>query len=372
MRTSIWRHFDYWLLGAVAILITFGVAMISSTIAGNIELIELDIVGRQIIYAAAGFVVILFAASQDYRLWISISRILYIVIAILLAFIAISGGGGEGARFGAARWLDIGVVLIQPSELAKITMVIILADFFARNREKIKQPVWIVRSLFSTLGLVSLILLQPDLSTSIVLLVIWFALLWASGLKLKHLAIFIVGGIVFAAAVFPILQNYQQQRVINLFFPDPEATFGENYNVNQALISIGSGGLLGQGYGQSSQVQLRFLKVRHNDFIFSAISAEFGLVGATIVILLLIFVIWRCLRAARLSQDTFGALLAYGVATTIAFHMIVNIGMNLQLLPVTGLPLPFISAGGSSLLSLMLGIGLVESVISRHRALDFA
>ena len=107
-------------------------------------------------------------------------------------------------------------------------------------------------------------------------------------------------------------------------------------------------------------------------FIFSAISAEFGLVGAAIVILLLIFVIWRCLRAARLSQDAFGALLAYGVATTIAFHMIVNIGMNLQLLPVTGLPLPFISAGGSSLLSLMLGIGLVESVIAHHRPLDFA
>jgi rod shape determining protein RodA len=345
--------------------------MIRSTIAGNIELIELDIVGRQIIYAAAGFAVILFAASQDYRLWISISRLLYIVIAILLAFIAISGGGGEGARFGAARWLDIGVVIIQPSELAKITMIILLADFFARNREKIQQPTWIVRSILSTMGLVSLILLQPDLSTSIVLLVIWFSLLWASGLKLKHLAYFVVGGIILAAIVFPILQDYQQQRVINLFFPDPEATFGENYNVTQALISIGSGGLLGQGYGQASQVQLRFLKVRHNDFIFSAISAEFGMVGAIAVILMLLFIIWRCLRAARLSQDTFGALLAYGVATTIAFHTVVNIGMNIQLLPVTGLPLPFISAGGSSLLSLMLGIGLVESVIARHRALEF-
>lgn len=372
MRIQIWRHFDFWLLGAVAVLIIFGVAMIRSTIAGNIELIELDIVGRQIIYALAGLVVILFASTQDYRLWISISRVLYVILAILLLFIAVSGGGGEGARFGAARWLDIGIVLIQPSELAKITMIILLADFFARNRERIKQPAWIGRSLLPTLGIVGLILLQPDLSTSIVLLVIWFSLLWATGLKLKHLAIFIVSGIVFVAAAFPLLQDYQQQRVINLIFPDPEATFGENYNVNQALISIGSGGVLGQGYGQSSQVQLRFLKVRHNDFIFSAISAEFGLIGALAVILLLFFVVWRCIRAARLSQDTFGALLAYGVATTIAFHTVVNIGMNIQLLPVTGLPLPFISAGGSSLLSMMLGIGLVESVIARHRALDFA
>ncbi|MDA1330299.1 MAG: rod shape-determining protein RodA [Chloroflexi bacterium] len=374
MKSSIWRHFDFWLLGAVAVLIIFGVAMIRSTIAGNIELIELDIVGRQIIYALAGLVVIVIAASQDYRLWISVSRVLYVILAILLLFIALSGAGAEGenVRFGAARWLNIGIVLIQPSELAKITMIILLADFFARNRERIKQPVWIFRSILSTLGLVTLILLQPDLSTSIVLLVIWFALLWASGLQLKHLALFGLLGIVGAAAIFPFLQDYQQQRVINLFFPDPDARHGENYNVNQALISIGSGGVLGQGYGQSSQVQLRFLKVRHNDFIFSAISAEFGLIGDIIIIGLLFFVIWRCVRAARLSQDTFGALLAYGVATTIAFHTIVNIGMNIQLLPVTGLPLPFISAGGSSLLSLMLGIGLVESVIVRHRALDLA
>lgn len=353
-------------------LIIFGVAMIRSSIAGNIELIELDVVGRQIIYALIGLVVILFASTQDYRLWISISRVLYVVIALLLLFIAVSGGGGEGARFGAARWLDIGIVLIQPSELAKITMVILLADFFSRNRERIKEPSWIARSLLSTLGIVGLVLLQPDLSTSIVLLVIWFSLLWVTGLKLKHLAIFFVGGLLLIAIAFPLLQDYQQQRVINLLFPDPDATFGENYNVNQALISIGSGGILGEGYGLSSQVQLRFLKVRHNDFIFSAISAEFGFVGALGVMLLLFFVIWRCIRAARLSQDTFGALLAYGVATMIAFHTIVNIGMNIQLLPVTGLPLPFISAGGSSLLTMMLGIGLVESVIARHRALDFS
>ncbi len=370
MRTSIWRHFDYWLLGAVAVLIIFGVAMIDSTIAGNIELIELGVVSRQIIYAAAGFVVILFVASQDYRLWISISRVLYVLIAFLLAVIAFSSGGSEA--FGSARWLDFaGLFFIQPSELAKITMIIILADFFARNRDKISQPAWIARSILSTMGLVGLILLQPDLSTSIVLIVIWFALLWASGLQLKHLMWFAVGGIVLAAIMFPLLQDYQQQRVINLIFPDPEATYGENYNVNQALISIGSGGWLGEGYAQSSQVQLRFLKVRNTDFIFSALSAEFGFAGATMVILLEMFVVWRCLRAARLSQDTFGALLAYGVATSIAFHMVINIGMNLKLLPVTGLPLPFISYGGSSLLSMMLGIGLVESVIARYRALDF-
>jgi rod shape determining protein RodA len=368
MKTAIWRHFDFWLLGAVAVLLTFGIAMVSSTIAGNQELIELDVLGRQISFALAGLVVIVIAASLDYRLWISVSRVLYVLLAILLFAIFLIGT----TSFGAQRWLDIGLVIFQPSELAKITMIIILADYFARNKEGVNDLMWIVRSVALTLGLVVLILVQPNLSTSIVLMTVWFSLLWASGLQLKHLAMFIVGTITLAVITFPFLQPYQQQRVINFIAPDPDAALSENYNVTQALISIGSGGVLGQGYGQATQVQLRFLKVRHNDFIFSAISAEFGLVGALAVLGVLFFVIWRCVRAAQLSQDAFGALIAYGVAVIIALHTIVNVGMNIQVLPVTGLPLPFISAGGSSLLTFMFGIGLVESVVARHRALNFS
>jgi len=369
MRTAIWRHFDFWLLGAVAVLITFGIAMISSTIAGNAELIELDILGRQITYALAGIAVILVAATLDYRLWVTVSRVLYVLLALLLGVIVIFGGT---EAFGAARWLNIGLIIFQPSELAKIVMIILLADYFARNREAVHDIKWIARSAALTLGLTILILLQPNLSTSIVLMTVWFSLLFASGLKLKHLATFVVSSLLIVAIGFPFLEGYQQQRVINFLFPDPNARYGQNYNVTQSLISIGSGGLLGQGYGQSSQVQLRFLKVRHNDFIFSAISAEFGLVGALVVIGVLFFIIWRCIRAAQLSQDTFGSLIAYGVAVIISLHTIVNVGMNIQLLPVTGLPLPFISAGGSSLLTFMFGIGLVESVVARHRALNFS
>ncbi len=368
MRTAIWRHFDFWLLGAVAVLITFGLAMINSSIAGNQELIQLDILGRQIIYAGIGFVVILVAATMDYRLWISVSRVLYVILAVLLLIIFLIGT----TSFGAQRWLDIGLLIFQPSELAKIVMIIILADYFTRNKDAPKDLSWIARSVLLTLGMVVLILIQPNLSTSIVLLTVWFALLWASGLQLKHLALFLVGALLIAVVGFPFLQPYQQQRIINFVAPNPDAALAANYNVTQALISIGSGGLLGEGYGQSSQVQLRFLKVRHNDFIFSAISAEFGLVGALAVLAVMFFVVWRCVRAAQLSQDTFGSLIAYGVAVIIALHTIVNVGMNIQLLPVTGLPLPFISAGGSSLLTFMFGIGLVESVVARHRALNFS
>jgi rod shape determining protein RodA len=168
-----------------------------------------------------------------------------------------------------------------------------------------------------------------------------------------------------------LIKPYQVERILNFIAPAEDARFGSIYNVQQALISIGSGGWFGQGYESGSQVQLRFLKVRHSDFIFSALSQEFGFIGAFLVLGLLFFIILRCLRAARLAGDTFGALICYGVATLFTFQAVVNIGMNLNLLPVTGLVLPFVSYGGSSLLSMLLGIGLVESVILRHKALEF-
>jgi rod shape determining protein RodA len=158
--------------------------------------------------------------------------------------------------------------------------------------------------------------------------------------------------------------------VITFLFPDPEAQFGATYNVNQALVSIGSGGWFGQGYGHGTQVQLRFLKVRHTDFIFSAMSEEFGFVGALIFMALLLFIIIRCLRAARMARDTFGSLICYGVAILLFFQGAFNIGMNLNLFPVSGLPLPFLSYGGSSLLASLLGIGLVESVILRYKQIE--
>ena len=365
LRSEVWRNFDFWLLGSVAILTIFGIAMIRSAIAGNLELIELDIVTRQIVFAAIGFGVILITAAMDYHLWVTISRILYVAIAIFLVLVIATGG----ARFGAARWIDVGLVLIQPSELAKITLIVVLADFFARNKERIKELLLIGRSVLPALGLIALILFQPDLSTSIVLFVIWFILLWATGLEFKYLLLFIGLGILLVIVGFPFLETYQKLRLVNFILPDPEARYGAIYNVNQSLIAIGNGGLLGQGYGQGSQVQLRFLKVRHIDFIFSAIAEEFGFIGALVIMLLLLFVILRCFRAARLANDTFGALIAYGVAAMLGFHALINIGMNLSLLPVTGLSLPFISYGGSSLLSFMLGIGLVESIIARSRAL---
>lgn len=386
MRGISWRHFDFWLLGAVALLTIFGITMIQSAIAGNIELIEANTVQKQIVFAVSGFAVLIVVAMVDYRLLAALSRPLYYGMAILLAALNIVGG----PLFGSARWFRLGPILIQPSELAKIVMIIVLADFFTQNRDRMHQVSTIARSFMWMIGLTIWIVLQPDLSTSIVIIVIWIALLWAAGLELKHLLVAGGAGLSVLAVGLPLLilsydpgsqtglvsetgliKPYQIERILNFVAPAEDARFGSIYNVQQALISIGSGGWFGQGYASGSQVQLRFLKVRHSDFIFSALSQEFGFAGAVFVLGLLFFIIWRCLRAARLSADTFGALICYGVATLLTFQAVVNIGMNLNLLPVTGLVLPFVSYGGSSLLSMLLGIGLVESVILRHKALEF-
>jgi rod shape determining protein RodA len=284
------------------------------------------------------------------------------------------------ALYGSARWLDTGLVFVQPSELAKIIMILVLADFFARNKDKERNLRWIGRSFALTMGVVIWILLQPNLSTSIVMMVLWFSFMWISGLPLKYILFFAVLGVVFilllliliaAGLDIPFLEDYQVDRVVNFIVPDPNARHGNSYNVEQALITIGSGGMFGEGYGHSSQVQLRYLKVRHTDFIFSAMAAEFGFVGTLLIVSILIFIILRCLRVARMASDTFGSLIAYGIATLLFFQTTVNIGVNLNVLPVTGLTLPFISYGVSSLLSLVLGIGLVESVIARHKSLEF-
>lgn len=363
MRLDTWRYFDYWLIGAVAILIVFSVAMIDSAIAGNPELIDNNTVQRQIIFALVGFVVIFIVTLFDYHFWATIGRVLYALIFVLLAMVTF---GGETA-FGAERWINLFGQAIQPSELAKITVIVLGADFFARNQARIGEFQTIIRGGLATLVLVAMILIQPDLSTSITLVVIWAALLFASGLRFQHILLIGLLAIVLMGVSYPFLADYQQARITNFLFTDPNARFGEEYNVNQALVTIGSGGLLGQGYGQGSQVQLRFLKVRHTDFIFAVIAHELGFFGAVALMGVLFFVIYRILHNARTARDTYGALICYGVAALIAFHTMVNIGMNLKLLPVTGLPLPFISQGGSSLVSMLLGIGLVESVAARQK-----
>ena len=360
---QIWRRCDFTLFAVVLLLCIFGVALISSAIAGNPTLEGHP--RRQAMFLLIGLVVLFLTAAFDYHIWITLSKPFYGVVAVLLLIVFIMGG----ERFGAARWLETGLVTIQPAELAKIAVILILAAFFSKNIEKINNWMTIGRSLALTSGIVLWIMLQPNLSTSIVIFVIWATMLWISGLEPRYILIMVAVVALFLAVSFlldfPYLQDYQKQRVTNFLQPDETARHGEIYNVEQALISIGSGGWFGKGYGQGSQVQLRFLKIRHNDFIFSVLAHEFGFVGTVLVVAAMVFVVVRCFKVAQNAPDAYGALIAYGFGVLMGFQTIVNIGVNLRLLPVTGLTLPFISYGGSSLVSMLLGIGLVQNVHMR-------
>ncbi len=374
LRNIPWRYFDFWLLGAVVLATAFGTTMIRSAVAGNEVLMPL--INRQIYFALVGLALIFLVAAIDYRYWIALYRPLVVVMSILLFALFLSAQ----AVFGAARWFSVGVLFLQPTEFAKIVAILLLARYFEKTQNQPRDLRWIIGAFLWVMALAIWILLQPNLSNVVVLMVLLAVLLWFNGIQLKHILLFgTIGFLVVSTVVtlsvlripIPFMQAYQQQRITNFVIPDENATFGEKYNVDQALIAIGSGGIFGKGYGHGTQTQLRFLKVRHTDFIFSAISEEFGLAGSLLVIVSIMLVIWRCLRIAQKARDVAGMNIAYGVATLIFFQGMVNVSMNLNIVPVSGLPLPFISYGGSGLTALMLGIGLVESVAMRYKQLEF-
>jgi rod shape determining protein RodA len=373
-RELSWRNFDFILLGAVILASAFGTVMIRSAVAGNEVLLPL--VTRQIYFAILGVIVIFTVASIDYRYWLALYRPIYLATMIFLVSLT---GFGQSA-FGAQRWFTVGVLFLQPTEFAKIIAIIVLARYFDVAQYQPRDLRWALGAILWAAGIIVMILLQPNLSNVLLLSVILAVMLWINGVLVRHVAFVGALGIVVMVSLIvlsvlgvrvPGMQAYQQERIVNFVVPDPNDTYGNRYNVKQALIAIGSGGFSGEGYGQGTQTQLRFLKVRHTDFIFAASSEEFGLVGGAFIVLTLAVIVWRCIRAAQKSRDVAGAMISYGMATLIFFQAAVNIGMNLNVLPVSGLPLPFISYGGSGLTALMLGIGLVESVAMRHKHMEF-
>jgi len=285
-----------------------------------------------------------------------------LVLAILGAIFLIGQVSG-----GAQRWLGEGAV--QPSELSKVLIIIVLAKFLADHEEQLGQ----FSTVLTSLGVVGvpmvLIYLQPDLGTALTMIAIWAAMIWLAGMRFRHLALLVAGGVAALPLVWLNLEEYMRQRL--LLFLNPAGDPDSYFNVHQALVSIGSGGWVGKGLTKGTQSQLHFLRVRHTDFIFAVTAEELGFLGAAAMIGLLFFLLWRILRVAERARDTFGRLLAAGVGGLVLFQGVINIGMNLGLMPVTGIPLPFVSYGGSSFLTLMLGMGLVESVAMRHKKLEF-
>ncbi|HRQ24625.1 MAG TPA: FtsW/RodA/SpoVE family cell cycle protein, partial [Anaerolineales bacterium] len=261
--------------------------------------------------AILGVVLIFLVASVDYRYWLALYRPIYIVILVFLLTLT---GFGQTA-FGAQRWFQVGVLFLQPTEFAKIVAIIVLARYFEAVQHHPRDLRWVIGAVLWASGIILMILLQPNLSNVMVLFVMLAVMLWVNGIPVKYVTIAgVAGGVALVSLIalsvlgirIPFMQAYQQERIVTFVVPDPGDTYGNRYNVQQALIAVGSGGVIGQGYGHGSQTQLRFLKVRHTDFIFAASSEEFGMVGGVLIILVLSVIVWRCIRAAQKARDVAG------------------------------------------------------------------
>lgn len=370
METKYWRHFDYLLLLAALVLLGYGLAMIysASLSAASPDQSFWDLpVARQGLFAVAGMVFFGGAVIADYRIFRSAAVPLYVITLLVLIGVVGLGAISHGAR----RWLDLGVGLFQPSELAKLALIIVLARFFSQYQKSIKRlPVLLLSLAILSLPL-ALIYLQPSLGTVIVFGAVWVGMAVMAGARLLHLGV--MGLLVVLSAPLTylfVMQEYMRER-IRIFLNPTLDPLGAGYNVLQAEISIGSGGLLGKGFAQGTQSQLHYLRIQFTDFIFSVIGEELGFVGALLLFALFIFLLWRGLRAAMISRDVFGRLLATGIVSMLLFQVFLNIGVNLRILPVTGVPLPLISYGGSSLVTVLLSLGILESIVIRHKKLEF-
>jgi len=363
MRTRLWRHFDVILLVATLLLIGYGVAMIYSAISDSPGLQELP--ERQAIYAGVGLVIMFMLVWIDYRMMLDFQHLLYIVSLALLAVVLIIGG----VTYGSQRWLDLGAFPIQPSEIAKLLLIVTLAAYFARRQEEITSFRTFAFSLLYIMPPMALIFLQPDLSTGLSLGVLWVVMAFVAGVRMRYMFGLGFAGILASPLVWTLMADYQRQRI--LIFIDPASDPAGSYNIDQALISIGSGGLFGKGFALGSQSQLRFLRVRWSDFIFSVIGEELGMAGIVVLFILFAIVIWRLFTDAEKARDMFGQLVITGVATLILFQVTINVGMNLGVMPATGIPLPFVSSGGSSLMTLMIAQGLVQSINLRRQKIEY-
>ena len=364
-KTSVWRYFDLWLLAAVLLLTTYGIVMIRSAITGAPEFEGYDL--RQLVFASIGVVALFVMASIDYRILTSSHWFIYIAFLGTLIFILIAGTLGNAAQ----RWIVIAPGLnFQPTELGRIFFTITFGAFLAQRQQYLHRFSNTLLAIVYLAVPVIFIFLQPDLGMSILFSFIWFIMLVMAGLPMAHVAVLTVVGLAAVSVALPFLQDYQLARLA--IFVDPSSNPEQQFNINQALISIGSGGWFGKGYFQGTQSQLGFLRVQHTDFIFSMITEEMGFFFGSLVVLLLIgFILVRILRVAAITPDPAGRLICVGIAAFLFFQATVSVGMNVQVVPVTGLTLPFVSYGGSALVTLFIGIGVVQSILMRHRKQEF-
>lgn len=352
---------DWVIVCSIVLLLGVGLlALYSLSASGGVNYFS-----KQLIFSGLGIGVMLFAASLDYRHVQKYSTLFYFFTVLILFLVLILGTTVNGT----AGWLSFGAFQVQPVEIAKVTLIIFLASFISKKSSELGEWTRIISSLILSAVLIFLVLKQPDLGSSLVLAAIWGGMILASGLRLKHFFVLTFLGVILVTGSWFALADYQKARIDVFLNPESDPQ-GTGYNVLQAMVAVGSGGITGKGLGHGSQSQLSFLPEKHTDFIFAVISEELGLVGALFVISLYLILLLRIRHIGDMASDNFGYLLTVGVMVMIFVQVAINIGMNIGLLPVTGLPAPFLSYGGSSILSMSLSLGLLLGVYRRKKGTE--
>jgi len=353
-------NMDWVLAGAALVLALVGVAMVySATHSGR----NPDLYLKQLALVGVGTLGLVLAATVDYRRLADRAMLLYALSAVSLVYVLRFGPLKAGTR----RWIEVGGFQLQPSELVKIAAAVFVAKIFSEYRQETLGLRDVVLPGAAVGLLAVLIAREPDLGTAACLVPLFLAVAFLAGLRMRAVVAFAAAMVLLAALTWPFLKDYQKTRVYTFLDPslDPR---GAGYQKIQSQIAVGSGGIVGRGFLEGSQAQLGYLPARHTDFIFSVLAEEAGFVGVLVVLALYLLVVWRMLETARLARDRLGAFLVAGITAGFAFQVVYNVAMVAGLVPVKGLPLPLMSYGGSSILSSLMGIGLVLSVRMRRFA----
>lgn len=358
---SILGRFDWVLLGAVLMLLVMGMAAIW-TVALSRDASNLETVNKQLIAAMIGFVLLFFCATAHYRLFKNYSFLIGVLTLVLLVVVLFAGRTIRGTT----GWFSVAGWNFQPVELAKFSLVLFLAKYFDDHpRAAFRMRQFLISSAVVGVTL-TLVFAQPDFGSALILVAVWLGMLAFARVRIRYLLI-VIGGAIAAVFVawFFLFAPYQKDRVLTFLDPGRDP-LGRGYNVKQAIIAVGSGELFGRGLGFGSQTQLRFLPESQTDFIFAVLAEQLGFVGVLLILIFYGIILWRLLGVAKSASDDFSAFLALGILLIFTIQFVVNVGMNVGLMPVTGIALPFVSYGGSALLMSLVMLGVVESIAVRR------
>lgn len=370
-RVSLWR-LDPWMILACAGLIAYSVVVLNVATENDVPGSPHYFMVRQLIYGVVGLALMVLVSRIDYSRFKEYKIGLYTAMIAAIVIVLAIGGATRGSR----RWIDLPFFNFQPSELGKVLLVLALSGFMLDRMRRLSQPSTTFRIMLLALAPALLVLVQPDIGTAMVYVVIALSILFMAGTKWSHFAVMAAVTAVAAVLTFVALpqvgmsplKQYQKERLTAFLHPSEESD-SSAYQQNQSIIALGSGRQTGRGAEQATQTRLDFLPEHHTDFMFAVVGESYGFVGVAIVLCLYAMLIWRGLLTVTVARNMYGVLVAAGVVSMLMFQVFVNVGMNVGIMPITGIPLPLVSYGGSSVIVTFIAIGLLQSIYTHSRRL---